>query len=287
MGIEPTRPCGQRILSPQRLPIPPLEHAFSNLIRSSLNIKAILGFFYILSIFSPEILQARDISDSKYASIPTPHRTFWAPKSLQVSAGVGNALQAGCNNFLFRWRGTGMFMYHPWLSGGVEVHEGGGLVSEDTIVASSRYKMFTRLHFSNNENYINYLAPSIGFDKGTITSLKAERLGEGVIGETSDASFGDACLEPGRNNGYDVGVEYGLGWRFKPYWTFLFSVALSAWSDQDFQNESTIGVAYDLARSWAFFKRDSNEFYLYGDSIWAFRKDQWEIIWMLGLGLGF
>ena len=25
VGLEPTRPCGQRILSPLRLPIPPLE----------------------------------------------------------------------------------------------------------------------------------------------------------------------------------------------------------------------------------------------------------------------
>ena len=25
-GIEPTRPCGHRILSPARLPVPPLEH---------------------------------------------------------------------------------------------------------------------------------------------------------------------------------------------------------------------------------------------------------------------
>jgi hypothetical protein len=24
-GIEPTRPCGHRILSPARLPVPPLE----------------------------------------------------------------------------------------------------------------------------------------------------------------------------------------------------------------------------------------------------------------------
>jgi hypothetical protein len=30
IGIEPTRPCGHRILSPARLPVPPARHISEN-----------------------------------------------------------------------------------------------------------------------------------------------------------------------------------------------------------------------------------------------------------------
>lgn len=34
VGFEPTLPCGKRILSPSRLPIPPLGHCFGKKLRS-------------------------------------------------------------------------------------------------------------------------------------------------------------------------------------------------------------------------------------------------------------
>lgn len=281
MGIEPTRPCGQRILSPQRLPIPPLEHWFANLINFWLNLKVIFRlslFFFAMSstTYSAPL--------KKYTAIPTPHRTFWAAKSLQGSAGVGNALQAGCSNFLFRWRATGMFMYKPWVGGGIEVHQGGGSISQDTVVSSDRYKVFARLHYSNSSDFISFLSPFIGFDNGNVNSLRAQTP---LDPELDPLAEPDVCLEPGLRNGYDIGLEYGLGWRYHQFWSVTFSTSISARNDENFQNESAIGLAYDLGSRWPKLKRGANEIFAYGDTIWVFRKSEWEILGLLGVGIGF
>ena len=51
-GLEPSRPCGQRILSPLRLPIPPLGHNKNSnnkvLIRIELNCESKNLPFYLL-----------------------------------------------------------------------------------------------------------------------------------------------------------------------------------------------------------------------------------------------
>ena len=275
-GIEPARPCGQRILSPQRLPIPPLEHSGTNILFTP---RILQCLFLIICLFLVSI----SYSEPQKA-IPTPHRTFWSPKSLQASVGLGNALQAGCDRFLFRWRGVGQYMYKSWLSGGVEIHHGGGLVAEDTIVSTDRYRIFSRLHYSNHHEYISYVAPFVGVNQGSINSLRAQ----GVLDSQLDLpASDDVCLEPGRSSGFDFGLEYGLGWMLNKDWTFTFGTSLSARTDQNFNNESVLGVAYNAGRNFQWLLRGADQVFLYADSIWVFRKDQWEIVWMSGLSLGF
>lgn len=282
VGIEPTRPCGQRILSPQRLPIPPLEHWSTKLVKRPSILQA---FFVLFLVFFVQTGFASKVRAAKPTAIPTPHNSYWAPKSLQGGVGFGNAVQAGCSKFLFRWRGTGMFMYRPWLSGGLEVHQGGGLVSEDTVVSTDRYKIFARLHYSNSQDFISYVSPFMGFDDGSINSFQAvDPSLEEFQREEEDL---DVCLEPGLRNGYDLGLEYGLGWRYHRLWTLTFSTSLSVRDDENFHNESTLGLVYDLTKSFPSVKRGANEIFIHSETIWVYRKGHWEVLALLGLSLGF
>lgn len=247
------------------------------------NILKKLNVFPLL--FFVLIIQAQCPAEVKYSTIPLPQRSYWAPQSLQAGAGLGNAIQAGCGKFLFRWRGTAQHMYKPWLGGVAEIHKGGGLVSSDTLVSTNRYKIAGRLYYSNAYNFMSYVSPYLGIDAGSVRSLKAENPLE--VANEGGASQLDVCLEPGMRQGFDVGLEYGLGWRYHPLWTMTFSTSIGIRNDQNYMNESTIGVAYDVTQGWPSLKRGADAIFLFADTLWVLNGSQWEISGLWGLALGF
>ena len=82
-GLEPAQPCGQRILSPSRLPIPPPAHTKS---QNQTSVSTYLYYFIFFRWFVPENNMLWDLINNKNLKTPWLNTVYLFGSSIENDA---------------------------------------------------------------------------------------------------------------------------------------------------------------------------------------------------------
>ena len=230
MGIEPTRPCGQRILSPQRLPIPPLEQARLNITIYVCMCRASLLIFLLFSI----LVHSKETRGDVF---PGPNRSMWSKAGLMASMGLTAYNSSGCGDVV-QWRGEAAYMYGDVISGGVGAKLSGSRLDTDFLVIGNRYTIWTKFNKVFKQTHF-YLGPVVSFSDVTRESLLPEE-------EEFLALEGESCSEFQDITGLATGFEMGVSHPFK-YGLYVYGAVRSEWNWKIISlRQFQIGLAYAI-----------------------------------------
>ncbi|SHI76622.1 hypothetical protein SAMN05720471_10726 [Fibrobacter sp. UWP2] len=220
-----------------------------------MDVKRILLWICCLAI---SVLAAETPSPAKQVgNIPLPHQSAYTGVGLGVGIGAGIFNPTEDCDCLGIWQDQLEYFYTDWLSAGVDVRFFGGDLDGETNVLYQRYRGNVRFHFPFN-SFDLFLAPVFGLENTDIEEIRDEwdhRENRwwlpGAEVEVDSTRKIDDCEKMFSLDGFSVGAEMGLGWRFSKF----FGLTGSALYEYNFSAAQLLtlspGVAFNLGDAWS------------------------------------
>lgn len=222
----------------------------------------------ILSAFSAEdslLVQSSSSQESSSSEVLEKRIVLSVPLSRQsayIGKGVSVGIAAGVFNptedcdCLGVWQGQLEYFYADWVSGGIDVRFFGGDLDSDANILYQRYRANVRFHFPF-EKLDMFLSPVLGLETTDIEQFRnewdnreqrwwmpGEKMNSDSLREKVD------CEKMFSLDGFTVGAEFGVGWRFSKH----VGLTGSALYEYNFAGAQlltlTPGTAFNLGDAW-------------------------------------